>query len=471
MDVRRLVGGFVVLGALSGASVVACGSSERDSGFIDETADTGAPGTGTDSSLFGPGTDAAPPPACVGLECNQVKCEGGGDTTVTGTVFAPNGKLPLYNAIVYVPNQKPKDLTKGATCDQCGAVASGNPVVTALSQSNGTFTLKNVPVGTNVPMVIQIGKWRRQVVIPEVKRCTDTRLDPELTRLPKNRTEGDLPRIALTSGGCDNLGCMLPKVGIDASEFGTAADGDSKAIHVYLGGGVAGSQAGGPAGSQQASTLWNDVNKMKNYDMLILSCECTESPATKNATSYAAMTDYLKLGGRIFTTDFMYTWYRYSPDNDFKSATNIKGGAPLGTNPVTLDQSFPKGKALAEWMKTVFPASTAGSVPFDYVFDNFNSVDAAKAQVWGNSSNKPRIFTVNLPVGVPADKQCGKGVHIDAHVNNPGGTAGDAVDSNYPRSCTAPLKEGEASLAFFFFDLASCIQNEKEPPPVPPVPK
>ena len=182
------------------------------------------------------------------------------------------------------------------------------------------------------------------------------------------------------------------------------------------------------------------------------------------------MTDYLKLGGRIFTTDFMYTWYRYSPDNDFKSATNIKGGAPLGTNPVTLDQSFPKGKALSEWMKTVFPASTAGSVPFDVVFDNLNSVDAAKAQVWGNSSNKPRIFTVNLPVGVPADKQCGKGVHIDAHVNNPG-TSADAVDSNYPRSCTTPLKEGEASLSFFFFDLASCIQNEKEPPPVPPVPK
>ena len=76
---------------------------------------------------------------------------------------------------------------------------------------------------------------------------------------------------------------------------------------------------------------------------------------------------------------------------------------------------------------------------------------------------------MNLPVGVPADKQCGKGVHIDAHVNQSG--SADQVNASYPTSCTAPLKEGESALAFFFFDLASCIQNEKEPPPVPPVPK
>jgi hypothetical protein len=76
------------------------------------------------------------------------------------------------------------------------------------------------------------------------------------------------------------------------------------------------------------------------------------------------------------------------------------------------------------------------------------------------------------PVGVPADKQCGKGVHIDAHVNQSGslpdgGT--DRVGPDYPRSCPMPLKEGEATLAFFFFDLASCIQNDGQPPPPPPV--
>lgn len=465
---------IAALGVFGSLTVAACGSGDRPNVFSDDN-DSGI-GTGTggpDGSLFGQGDTSAPPP-CVGLECNQVKCSGGGDTTVSGTVFAPNGTLPLYNAIVYVPNSTPKPFDKGVTCDQCGAVASGNPVVTALSQSNGTFTLKNVPVGTNVPLVIQIGKWRRQVVIPEIKACQDTRLDPNLTRLPKNRTEGDLPRIALTTGGCDKLGCMLPKVGIDPSEFGVESDGDAKAIHTFLGG-----SGQGPTGAGTAQSMWGDIAKLKNYDMVILSCECQENLANKTA-AMPAMTEYLKAGGRIFTTDFMYTWYRDTPDTAFKAATSVSGGAPTGGNPMALDTTFPKGKALGEWMKTVYPASApvgAGNIPFDVVFDNLRSVDGTKGQVWASSGKTsttsppvaPRIFTVNLPVGVPTDKQCGKGVHIDAHVNQ-AGTA-DQVNTQYPRSCTAPLKEGESALAFFFFDLASCIQNEKEPPPVPPVPK
>lgn len=198
-----------------------CGST-RNSGFDDGTSG-GVDGTsGGTSGGFG-GGDAGKSTACVGLQCQQKTCGGGGDTTVTGTVFAPSGKLPLYNAIVYVPNTTPDPLTHGATCDKCGAV-TGNPVVTALSNPDGTFTLKNVPVGKDIPLVIQIGKWRRQVTIPEVAECTETKLtDPELTRLPRKQSEGDMPKIALTTGGCDKLGCMLPKVGIDASEMASPA--------------------------------------------------------------------------------------------------------------------------------------------------------------------------------------------------------------------------------------------------------
>src|SRR5690242_4918042 len=37
--------------------------------------------------------------ACKGLQCQQTACEGGASTTVTGTVYAPNGSLPIYNAL------------------------------------------------------------------------------------------------------------------------------------------------------------------------------------------------------------------------------------------------------------------------------------------------------------------------------------------------------------------------------------
>ena len=475
MRTAHVVGLVLGLAGSIGLLGAGCGS---DRSPIDDGTSGGPGSSGSSGPGFGEAGDGNH--ACVGLQCQQKTCSGGGDTTVTGTVFAPNGKLPLYNAIVYVPNGTPDPLTHGATCDKCGAV-TGSPVVTALSEPNGTFTLKNVPVGKNIPLVIQIGKWRRQVTIPQVAECTETKLvDPELTRLPRKQSEGDMPRMALTTGGCDRLGCMLPKVGIDPSEFGLAGDGAAKAVHVYNGNSN-GNGVIGPGPANSARALWSDAAKLKTYDLLILSCECeeareggpTRNPGgpSKGTPAFKAMTDYLSAGGRIFTTDFMYSWYRFSPDAALSSATTMRGGAQPGGKPMDIDTSFPKGKALGDWLATVTPGSKNQVNP-DVVFSNIISSDPAKSQKWATSGAPnagPRVFSVNVPVGVPADQQCGKGVHIDAHVNDVqlGGT--DVIDPTYPKGCATQLKEGEKLLAFFFFDLASCIQNETEKPKPPPV--
>jgi hypothetical protein len=395
------------------------------------------------------------------LKCNQVDCGTGPATTVTGTVFAPNGTLPVYNAIVYVPNADLDPLAKGASCERCGKV-SGEPIVSAVTSANGSFTLTNVPTGKNVPLVVQIGKWRRKVTLPEVKSCQENKLtDPELTRLPKKQSEGDMPRIALTTGGCDNIGCLLPKLGIDASELGTAADGASKSVHVYVGSG-----GQGPTGATSAQSLWTDVTKLKAYDMAILSCECQEALANKGDAAFQAMTDYLKAGGRVFTNDFQYVWLKSSPDVDLHSVATIKGGAPMGTNPIDVDTTFPKGKALNDWLLASFPTAPAGKVACDAVFDNFDGVDATKARLWSTSGTPahPRVVSVNVPAGLPADQQCGRLTHVDAHLDQNGG---DAVGASYPSSCVTPLRAGEGLSAFLFFDLAACIQKDSDAPKAP----
>jgi hypothetical protein len=245
---------------------------------------------------------------------------------------------------------------------------------------------------------------------------------------------------------------MLPKIGLDASEIGTEADGDAKAVHVFT----------------NPKPFWSDVNKMKKYDVSVFSCECEEKPSTKDVPSYKAVSDYLAAGGRIFTTDFQYVWYRNSPDPGLKSISNITGGAPEGSNPLYLNDSFPKGKALAEWLQLASPGAPYGQVQADVVFDNFrNPVDPAKAQIWGSANpggitGHTRIFTANTPVGAKVEDQCGKAVHLDMHVNNPG-FGGDT----FPSRCSSPLKRGEAMFAFFFFDLSSCIQKEDSPPVIP----
>ena len=103
------------------------------------------------------------------------------------------------------------------------------------------------------------------------------------------------------------------------------------------------------------------------------------------------------------------------------------------------------------------------------IFSNIVSVDKSKSQEWAASGAPqpgPRVYSVNLPVGKPADQQCGKGVHIDVHANQSGS---DAVGTSYPSTCNSALKPAETLLAFFLFDLSSCIQNEAEPPKPPPV--
>ena len=166
--------------------------------------------------------DALPPAdACTDLSCFQFDCGAKGlpPTSISGTVFAPNGTLKLYGVDVYVPMSDPGPLPDGVSCTTCATGLPGGSYVQTKTDENGHFTLENVPATANVPLVIQIGKWRRQLTIPNVAACQDLPLADTETRLPKDRTEGDLPRIAISTGSADAIECLIYRLGISPSEF------------------------------------------------------------------------------------------------------------------------------------------------------------------------------------------------------------------------------------------------------------
>ncbi|MEO6575414.1 MAG: carboxypeptidase regulatory-like domain-containing protein, partial [Polyangiaceae bacterium] len=313
---------FTGLGLIAVASP-ACGSTPG-SGFGDATDPDGGLLDEAGNPIFG--DSGTTKPGCKGLQCQQVDCAGGATTSLSGTAFAPNGTLPLYNVIVYVPNSTVDPLVEGVTCDKCGSVASGSPVVTALSDSSGKFKLTNVPVGDNIPLVLQVGKWRRQVVIPHVEACKDTTLTAASTRLPAKQSEGHMPHIAVTTGGYDSMACLLPKMGIDPSEFGVEADIATKRVIFYQGEPVESPSWGAMTGVQG---FWTDANQLKKFDMVMLSCEGDEHLENKPAAARTAMDEYLKAGGRALGTDFMYTWFRLGPAPLPTTADSWYGGAPF----------------------------------------------------------------------------------------------------------------------------------------------
>src|SRR5205085_494613 len=152
---------------------------------------------------------------------------------------------------------------------------SGKPIAATLTDTKGDFVLDNVPVGAAVPLVVQIGKWRRQITLPPMNACANNPVqDPNLLRLPRNQKEGNIPRIALTTGGYDRLECLLRKIGIEDGEF--TAEGGAGRVNLYGGRGTLVSPAtaqyapalNAGATFTPAVNLWGDPANLKKYDMV-----------------------------------------------------------------------------------------------------------------------------------------------------------------------------------------------------------
>ncbi len=209
-----------------------------------------------------------------------------------GTVFDPAGKNPLGNIVVYVPNSTsalPPIATGESVCSSC-ATSIGDYAAVTITGSDGTFTLTDVPAVANLPVVVQTGKWRRRITVSEVAGCATTTLPdsgPTQLRLPRSRTEGNMPQMAILTGGADDLGCFLTRVGVDSSEY-TAPHAGGR-VDVYQGLAAAGSStgpdggasvngpglSGGVAGDCTTTScpLWSSTSSLDAYDVVFLGCE------------------------------------------------------------------------------------------------------------------------------------------------------------------------------------------------------
>jgi hypothetical protein len=458
-----------------------------------------------------------------------VSCPNGGDTTISGKVFDPAGNNPLYNVAVYVPIVPlvplPRGVPTGADACSCSALYKSGAITTAQTLVDGTFTLKNAPTGSMVPLVLQIGKWRRLVHVNVTACQANAQMDGTLT-LPGTVAAGDtddnMPDIAVSTGYADTLECLMHRMGVADSEYvgGAATNGH---IHLFAGGTGTSKPTPTSNGAQESPatpgatpsdmTLWDTSDHLMPYDITLLSCEGGETYDAKPAN----LETYLNAGGRVFASHFHYAWFSgpmgssqtYAAPTDWggnlatwKTAPTTNYGPIGGVVDQTLNLNgmpFPKGQALQQWLTLVGALSTGqkgvnvGDVP---IFDpRYNAVVASPqkpSQPWitsdgsgtGGVAGETMYFSFDTPVNLnppmgpdPSGMSyCGRAVFSDLHV---GGSYTTKDQAPAPTGCSpgpttgttgVSLSEQEKVLEFMLFDLSSCVVPDTIVPPPPMMP-
>lgn len=447
--------------ALLTIAAAACSSVARRSGFDQASSgDAGFEG----SRGFTPGVVP-----CEGLECKiDTSCGPDSKTTLTGKVYDPAGSNPLYNVMVYIPGtQNPEDLPPmkssleegSIACETCASVIV-NPLRSALTDGEGKFVLEDVPVDSDVPIVVQVGKWRRLVKVDITKACKENKAPDKEIRLPKNGDEGNLPHIAVTSGGWDALECLLRGIGISDSEF-VNGDDPSGHIHMYKG-------HGGSMGLP-AEDFWNDSSQLKKYDLVLLSCEGTDNLALKGGDSpgaRASMYEYLNAGGKVFATHYHYVWFKESPEAEFQNVASWdKDTSEVSQYDVNM--GFPKGEKFGEWLKAVGASSSVGKIGLESTTTT-NSLTHVNdpAVAWIQKPNgTAKYFSFNTPLTAAPENQCGRAVFSDLHMvpsanAHPSSIGACAIGSG-------GLNGQQKALEFLFYDLSACVTDDKIPPQPP----
>lgn len=356
-----------------------------------------------------------------------------------------------HNVTVYVPNDTVQPFAAGVSCPISGAPPSGSPLAGTITDVNGKFTLVDMPVGANIPLVIVSGRWRRQLTIPGTTACTNIALPPTFAVMPQNQNQGDIPKIAIATGSVDQVECVLRKVGINDSEF-TDPSGMGR-INIYTG-------SYGPGARIDTSTpnedsLMGNSSTLNQYDVLMLPCEGAEY--LRPAQELANLLNFANAGGRVYSSHYSYAWmFENPPFNGVVNWDANNGSFPDGT--ATVDTSFTAGQTLATWLQDVGASTTLGQIAIKTLKHDLNGV-IAPTQSWltlndSSAGNPVMQFVFDTPIAPVGQtvNQCGRVLYNEYHVEN---LITSSPSMSFPKECTgsAAMTPQEKLLEYMLFEL------------------
>ena len=253
---------------------------------------------------------------------------GGNNATLTGTVFAPNGTIPVVGALVYTTSSPPEGIPDQVYCAECVELECG--VDFTESDVDGNFSLATNS-GNGKYLVVQKGQFLR---ITEIDIAAgNTNLPDATVELPGVWDPANglyIPKIAIADGSYDRIEDALGKFGLgdtNIANFTESTIPGTESFELWNNG--RDPSADGFTSQGTMAQLVSDPANLARYHMIFVPCSSDSYLSALNQQGVENVRSWVEAGGRWYVADWANEWM----SGTFPEYQNFYGGgdADLGS--------------------------------------------------------------------------------------------------------------------------------------------
>lgn len=380
--------------------------------------------------------------------------DGNDDATLTGTVYAPNGMIPVVGALVYTTNVPPDPIPDGVYCAEC--VELGCDVDFTETDVDGSFSL-GANSGGGKYLVVQKGQFMR---------VTQINIAPGNTDLPDTSTElpGEwnpamglyIPRIAIADGTFDRIEDALGKFGLADTQIANFTETSMPGTENFdlWDNGRNPASDGYPSQGTMTDLVSNPAN-LDRYHVIFVPCSGDSYlTALNNQQNVDNVRSWVEAGGRWYVADWANEWLGMT----FPEYQNFYGGGntDLGSYDSLADVLDPGMldwlEALPEGLKDINPLNdenhpTLFQLPQLLTVDNWSGIQYPLPEI-----------LVDDDMGNPVN------VGHQVWLEGPGGGGSIPVNDIHPLTVTAQYGCGKIQFTSYhtaeFFDYVGLSPQE-----------
>ena len=372
----------------SGTTSTASSSSTSQSS--DDAADDTTPTPTTTTGNDDDGADETVGPPIV-FDVNDPTGGAGGcqgatnNLTLTGTVWAPNGVIPVSGALVYTSAGEPDGIPQEVYCAECEELDCDDRFTT--TNADGSFELNTYAAGANY-LVVQKGQFLRYT--PINFQAGAEALDDELTTLPgENDPENGLfiPLIAVGDGSFDRLEDGLGKFGLGDTlieNFEENLVPGTEPFDLWDNGRDPASDGFTSQGT--FAQLISDPDRLATYHMIFAPCSSDTYVDDLTPENIENIRNWVAAGGRWYVSDWANEWlvrvfpeYQTLQCDDIAGQTGCDNGVYNSLGSVMDDGLLEWLEALPEPLKDINPLNdeshpTLFELPQVQTVDNWSGI-------------------------------------------------------------------------------------------------